>query len=429
MNRLIKRFGPGSKQFKTRALTLTTLALLTKAVPGVAQGKATQWIGITNPSSFDRTGEVIAIKRSLLTTGQQTLTPQVKQGKAVLISQIVDKDGDGIWDELLVEISLAPRAKDKLRIEWVADDKAASFPTVADVRLSLRSDTKTPSPDIAKATHGRGFTQNIAKPYYQLEGPGIENDKVAFRAFFDVRNGKDIYGKIVDTPVLKYVGVGASWHELQPWGMDIFRTGSSLGAGGLAVKEDKKLYRLGDADTATFTALYEGPLQAAFGLRFKGWDVGKGKGSGSETISMTKGNFYYQNDVDLSLNSLQNLIVGIADFGKGNVVYKAHNNGFSSLSTYGPQAEGTGTKLGVAVLFPSADYVEHKTTDTASAVPNTTYVALKHKGKKTVCFFAGWEKTDARFSTEAGFQTYLQEASERLAHPVQLKIINHKPSN
>lgn len=48
-----------------------------------------------------------------------------------------------------------------------------------------------------------------------MEVPGIENDKVAFRAFFDYRNSKDIYGKIVDTPTLERVGVGSGWHELQ----------------------------------------------------------------------------------------------------------------------------------------------------------------------------------------------------------------------
>jgi len=61
----------------------------------------------------------------------------------------------------------------------------------------------------------RGFVQNIANPVYQMEGPGIENNKVAFRSFFDKRNGKDIYGKLITTPILDQVGLTESWHILQ----------------------------------------------------------------------------------------------------------------------------------------------------------------------------------------------------------------------
>lgn len=428
MNGLIKRFGFSSRKTRPVGLTVATLCLAGKAGLAFAPGKITQWMVVTNPSSFSRMGEVIAVKRTVFANTRRQLLPQVKKGTTVLISQVVDSNGDGVWDEVLVEVTLPPHAKDTLQIEWVAEAKTAPFPAFTNVRLSLRSDSGTPSPDIPKAVHLRGFTQNIAKPYYQMEGPGIENDKVAFRAFFDVRNGKDIYGKTVDTPVLEQVGVGASWHELQPWGMDVFHTGASLGAGGLAVAENGKIYRLGDADTATYEALYKGALGAAFRLRFSGWDVATKKESGTETVSMTKGNFYYKNEIALNLNSFQHLLAGIANFGIANVVYKKHNATFSSISTYGPQAEGTNTNLGVAILFPSADYVHHRTADSSSSIPNTSYVELKPstQNKKTIYFFAGWEKTDARFSTGEGFRQYLQESAERLAHPIRVKIINQK---
>ena len=391
--------------------------------------KGAQWLVITNTTAMERTGEVIAIKRVLLGK-ENSLIPQIKKGTIILTSQLIDKDNNGDWDELLVEINLAPYTKDTLQIEWVNAKDAVAFPVYTGVRLSLRSDTETPSPQIKKEVRLRGFTQNIAKPYYQMEGPGIENNKVAFRTFFDARNGKDIFGKIVDTPVLYRVGVGRSWHDLQPWGMDIFHTGNSLGAGGLAVEEQDKIYRLGDADTATFTSMYEGPLSAAFCLNFKGWDVGTGKGDGSETIAIIKGTFYYKNEIALDLNKLQQLVAGIANFGTDKVVYKKQASTFSSLSIYGAQAEGTNTKLGVAILFPTADYVTHNTTDSASSIPNTSYISLRPSanGKTTIYFFACWEKTDSRFSTEQGFEEYLDVSAEALAHPIQVRVINQKLS-
>lgn len=380
---------------------------------------------ITNTASFKRINEVITLQRAKLGKISNDLFPLVKKQNKVFISQTIDKNADGYWDELLIEISLAAHSTDTLQLSWVKKEQQIAFETRTNVRLSLRSDTNTPSPEINSAQHGRGFTQNIAKPVYQLEGPGIENDKVAFRAFFDSRNGKDIYGKVVETPVLDKVGVGASWHTMQPWGMDILKVGNSLGAGGLAVAESGGIYRLGDADKATFRALYEGPLQAAFQLDFTNWDVAKSKRNGNETVSITKGAFCYKNAISLALTDAQTLLAGIANFGIDRVMLKKHNATFSSISTYGNQAEGTGTNLGLAMLFATDDYVKNETAAPVSSIPNTSYVALKPSKnyKKTIYFFACWEKTNPLFSTQQGFADYLQKTAEIVANPVQVKTM------
>ncbi len=395
---------------------------------GFVLSVSAQSIIVANPAPFARINEVVAIERNFFGKAKMGLYPVVKEKNKILVSQVIDENNDDVWDELLIEIDLGPHIKDTLEISWVAKEQQRRFKKITNVQLSLRSDTDTPSPEINHAVRIRDFSQNIAKPFYQMEGPGIENDKVAFRVFFDSRNSKDIYGKTVDTPVLERVGVGAGWHTLQPWGMDIFHTGNSLGAGGLAVEENKKIFRLGDADTSNFMVLYEGALKAAFGLDFKNWDVATGKKSGSETISLTKGDFYYKNVIRVGLNKNQHLIAGIANFGIDKIGYKKHNAVFSSVSTYGKQVEGTDTKLGVAILFSSDQYINHLTTDTASIIPSTTYVTLKPSadGKQVIYFFACWEKTDKRFETQQGFDNYLQQAAESLAYPVQIKMIVKK---
>lgn len=385
-----------------------------------------QTLIFTHTAPFDRPNEVVALQRNQLGSIGDDLVPLVKKQDEILVTQLIDKNVDGRWDELLVAISLAAHSSDTVQLSWVKKELIPAFKQLTNVRLSLRSDTDVPSAEINSAEHGRGFTQNIAKPFYQMEGPGIENDKVGFRAFFDNRNGKDIYGKVVEAPVLDKVGVGASWHIMQPWGMDVLKVGNSLGAGGLAVVEKGEIYRLGDADKATFQTLYKGPLQAAFQLKFTNWDVAKSKRNGSETVSITKGAFYYRNDISLALTDAQTLLAGMANFGTDNVVYKKHNAAFSSISTYGNQAEGTGTKLGLAILFPADDYVENQTATPSSPIPNTSYVALKpaKNYQKTIYFFACWEKTSLIFSSQQGFVDYLQKTAQVLANPVQVKIIN-----
>lgn len=120
---------------------------------------------------------------------------------------------------MLLEVALAASARDTLSLEWVRAAQQPAFDKLTNVRFSQKTKTTRPEQEITFLKRSRGFTQNIADPVYQMEGPGIENDKVAFRAFFDQRNGKDVYGKIRPAPVLEEVGVTGNWHTLQPSGL------------------------------------------------------------------------------------------------------------------------------------------------------------------------------------------------------------------
>jgi len=405
-------------------LLLVCIALLAQYSEASKRKNVVSSITINNPSGLVRHKEIISINRKELETGKDHLFPLVQMNRKALISQITDTNNDDVWDVLLVEVSLAAYATEILQISWTIIPSAAAKLST-NVRLSLRSGTDKPFAEINDTVRYRGFKQNTARPFYQMEGPGIENDKVAFRSFFDYRNGKDIFGKITPEMVLEKVGVGVSWHNLQSWGMDILKVGNSLGAGAIAVKEKDDIYRIADADTSSFKVLYKGPLQAAFKLDFKNWDVAKSKMNGRETILMSKGDFFYKNEIELKLRNRQQLISGIANFIGAPLMVKHYPGGFSSIATYGKQAEGTATNLGLAIMCSSASYVTSATTDSASNIPNTSYVALKAKDTTTIYFFACWQQTDTRFSSIAGFQDYLEQTAARLANPIQI-LINRK---
>ncbi len=411
--------------FQRLKISATSLFLLTLVI-AFSMEPGEQLITINNPLAVGRNNEVITIKRNLFGNVPSHLFPLVKKNNARCVTQTLDVNNDGRWDELLIEVSLAANSTDTLQVSWVKKSELPLFQKRTNVQLSERSDNAIPSLEINQAIRYRGFTQNIAKPFYQMEGPGIENDRVAFRSFFDYRNGKDIYGKIVDTPILERVGVGASWHEMQYWGKDILKVGNSLGAGALAVEDNQQIIRLGDADTTTFNVLYEGPLQASFVLDFKQWDVANGKQNGTETISISRGNYFYKNDITLSLSRLQYLVVGFANFGIDRLAYSVYNKMFSAVSTFGKQADGTNTNLGLAIMFPTHEYVRHATTDSSSPVSNTSYVSLNPSSKKTIYFFACWEKTDQLFATKQGFTNYLQQTADLLANPINIKMIYKK---
>lgn len=379
-------------------------------------------IAVINESSKNRNGEIISLHRNKLKYPRGNKLPLVRGEDTIKISQIVDMDQDGNWDELLFETNVKAQSSDTFTISWVSKENYPHFKKNTNVRLSLNSKSKKPMPEITDTIRYRGFNQSVSDPLYEMEGPGIENDQIAFRAFFDERNGKDIYGKITDKMILQKVGVKNSWHKLQDWGMDILKVRSSLGAGALGVIKNDSLYRLGDADTTYFHEVREGPLEAVFTLDFKGWTVGNHKSNGQEKIAIRKGNFFYKNEVTIS-DLRDTLISGLAGFAAKKFMYNKYNEEFSSISTYGPQADGSSTLLGLAILFPTKYYAGRDTTNASYRIGNTYYVKLKPHKHTTIYVFACWEKKDKRFSTLAGFEQYLAAVADRLANPLEIKII------
>ena len=70
------------------------------------------------------------------------------------------------------------------------------------------------------------------------EGPGWESQMVGYRLYLDGRNAIDVFGKKTTDMILKQVGRGDDYHQIQPWGMDILKVGASLGSGGFGVHEN-----------------------------------------------------------------------------------------------------------------------------------------------------------------------------------------------
>lgn len=396
-------------------LILQTMKMEGNRIPPAAA------IIIHNDQPFPRHKEVISIGSKQFGKHTTATYPVIMRHGEVSVSQPVDSNKDGIWDSLFLEVTLPPYATDTLTLMWT-DHPPSDEQQVTNVRFSRRSTSGLPEKEITDTFRLRGYVQDISKPTWQMEGPGIENDKVAFRVFFDHRNGKDIYGKLTTTPVLEKVGLQGSWHQLQDWGMDILKTGNSMGAGNFAVREAGADYPLVDADSTVFTQLYEGPLAASFRLDFYNWDAGTIKRKGSEVLTMLKGNYYYTTTLYLSLQKQQTLLQGFAHFYRDSLKVSLHNKRYVSLSTFGKQVEGDASSLGLAIMIPRSSFLgSGKRSDTAK-LPNSCYVQMKTPGSISTLFFAGWERTEARFKDEAGFADYLQEVANRLEHPIRITM-------
>lgn len=392
-------------------------------------------VSFVNPSSFERSDELIVLSRAVI----EKRVGKLPAGSYIIVDirtpivvQHDDLDGDGQWDEAAFLLSFAPGERKKATITV----SPKPFTIKARVRANIhfaKKETAGYGDDLLNETmpaahQPNDFTKNPI-PYYQSEGPAWENDKVAFRSYFDTRNAKDIFGKTTSAMVMDTVGTFGDkyYHHYDPrWGMDVLKVGKSLGAGALALQVKEKgrdtLYRLGGPDmgVVSYQKLANGPVRAIFRITYKGWKAGPQTLDLTEEISIWGGQYFYQNTVTVS-GGKGKMTTGIVNL-KSRQSRTLQKEDCRILYTHDRQSEDS-TLLGMGII------VRKKEFDSFSAAPNTgegitqTYtVAMKEKARPFVYrFAAGWERTDPRFANAPYFEELLAAEAVKWSHPVKIK--------
>lgn len=187
---------------------------------------------ITNPIAVERKDELVMLKRTDIekSLDQKDFASITLQSEGVTqLVQYLYPGNNAAWDKIAFLCSFKPNETKAftLLLQNDASTKTDTTQPLAHVRM------KPIKPD---STFGESVTY-AAMPYqnpptdfskhrlpsYLTEGPGWENDKVAFRLYFDMRNTVDIYGKRIPAMVMDTVGANpaSSYHNLSNWGMDI----------------------------------------------------------------------------------------------------------------------------------------------------------------------------------------------------------------
>jgi hypothetical protein len=346
------------------------------------------------------------------TTGLPVMVKDM-QGK-LLPSQCDDMNGDGRWDELVFLCDLGAGESRKLIFEPV---EATAYP-VFDTRTHLRfcranEPYDTAWGDLRMKTNDTKFTI----PVYQMEGPAWENDIVAFRNYYDARNGIDIYGKRVHDMVLDSVGLnGRNYHELAAWGMDILKVGNSLGAGAIAIGIGDSLYRVGPCEEGRFRLISQGPVRTIFELAYRNVPAGDRLYSVKQQISIYAGDDFYRNNVQVDgLKGDEELVTGIVDL-YALAADQAEVGNMRIMSTWGKQSM-IDDVLGMAVIFPSSEFKRFwEASVNGSGIVNTHLVSLAlSAGKPTqYAFLAAWELQDEKLKDKGYFGEVVKQAAGKL---------------
>lgn len=383
---------------------------------------------LSNPSSFERQKEPLYLSYyDLGLTLNDTRTPllAVLRNDSLVPSQAVDSDGDGRKDGLLALVDLAPSASASLRVVSDARYGNERFPKLTQAVLARKTGgewrPRKDKPELMEYVGGKFEDVDSFSPPPQhtdhsqlirIEGPGIESDKVGYRVYLDWRNGFDIFGKRVSTPVLQNVGQDGfeSYHHLADWGMDILKVGESLGIGGFGFWDGKKVQLVSKVDGWDARVIENGSLESAFQIKYRGWSIDSKKLDLTARFAMTGGS----RAVHVRLNAseaLKNLTIGVVKHPETERISgptELTSTAYTYLASWGKQSLNQDL-LGMAVLFQKGA-LSSQEDDSAN------YAAvMKPEGNELDYYFlAAWQGETGGVENRQDFVQSLEQEVEKL---------------
>lgn len=395
---------------------------------------------ITNPIAAERNDELIMLKRADI---EKSLGNKVASGirlqseNATQYIQYIYPGNNAEWDNIVFLCSFKPNETKAFTLTVNKTGSPYGNTPIARAHVRMKP-IKADSTFDKSVTHAKMPYQNpptdFSKhrlPPYLTEGPGWENDKVAFRLYFDTRNTVDIYGKRIPGMVMDTVGANPanSYHDLSNWGMDILHVVKSLGAGSLAIAtkdENGKdtLIRLGgnDIQKETYQQLADGPLYAAFEMNYQ-WRINGRPVTVKQDISIWGGQYFYESKVTVTgAPQGARLVTGIADFYQ-NKVDSMRVDSAAVLLSFGKQSENK-DKLGMAVMLPQKSFAAFSEAPKINSDVMETHLAEQNiiDGKPlTFRFYSCWSKTDEQFASLGYFRQFLKDEALKFSEPLVIK--------
>lgn len=398
---------------------------------------------LTNPSAFARPDSSVTVSFSDLGLAQVPTALSVWRGQQQIASQLIDSDGDGTLDSLFAIADFAAGEQQDWQVRPTAGSLVVSARAYAEISQKVGGQWQ------GKVYQGGTFqnVQQLSPPpqytdhseYIRYEGPGIESDKVAYRIYLDWRNGFDIFGNLTGKPVLSQIGHDgySSYHQMQPWGMDLLKVGKSLGAGGFGYWDGKAVQGVARLQGHRATIHQAGPLFASLSIDYQQWQVAGRTLNARALLSMQAGSRLLHNQITLSAPSsgepLDNLVIGLGKLPEtqlieGSLEISGHQ--YSYLATFGKQSLNNDL-LGMALFYKKGDLTKRSSDEHSQvAVLELTGLPPAAPGQKNAArkvdyyLLAAWQGEPGGIQTQAEFEQYLRQQAEVLDRPLRLKISN-----
>ncbi len=376
-------------------------------------------IEIKNNSSLKRIDEIVEIDLSKISFSSNNLAAYCNSVK--LSSQFVDDNSDGRVDSFLFLINLKPNEKKIVRIKAV--EEKSKFQQRAHAEISEKIDYK-----LVDGVYTGGKFVNVKRTktpeghrdhnlYYKCEGPCWESDKVGYRFYLDQRNRNDIFGKKVNDMVLPRIHDinNKAYHNMENWGMDIFKVGNSLGIGSFAAYINNTVIQITKTDSIISLVNNDGPILASVSTKYFGWQVEDKKLDVNSLLSISAGSRLTKVKQITSENNI-NYCTGIAKHDNTEFIKSDNNNEWNYIALWGKQTV-INNNLGIAIFF-------RKVNNPFITEDKLNHIVVLELNKNDIVYYfaACWEHEKNGITTKEEFIKYLEYETLKLNNPLSIKV-------
>ena len=364
-----------------------------------------KYIVVKNSLALERSFETVALTKEILNVNDlNNLGIKDVKSNELLITQLVDLDGDGEMDQLLFQPQLLPTSEKKYEVVIISEKR------------------KTKSEDLCYSRFVPERTDDYA----------WENNKVAFRTFGPkaqkmiedaipggtLSSGIDAWLKKVEYPIINKwyakndIRPGA-YHEMSPEGLDNFHVGSSRGVGSTAVKKDADYYI--SKNYTNWKTITTGPIRTSFVLNYADWDANGQVISEKKNISLDYGSNLTKYEIDVKGTDV--ISAGLTLHENDGVITESVNKGW--ISYWEPHGD---SELGTAIVATKGNMVTSEYYVTPLQDRSNLYAQLKVTNNKVEYYSGyGW-KESGQFPTKTSWENYLNDFAQKINTPLVVVI-------
>jgi hypothetical protein len=360
-------------------------------------------VTVTNPIAVGRQGETIALTLDELIkvapTIDLTKTVVVDGAGKVVLSQLVDVNGDDKPDEIVFQTNLSPSETKTFGVR-IAERVSANQP---DYKVYGR---------FVRERHD-DFAWENDRVAHRMYGPDLETWKTDPLT----SSGVDVWVKRVPKLVVNEWYMTDNYHQDHGEGADFYAVGKSRGCGGLGIWSGDKL--LVSKNFTGSRVLANGPIRLVFELTYAAWDAAGTHVAETKRVTLDAGTYFNRFESTFATKGRPSKAglsvgIGIAKHPGGVVEVDAPA---AWMRTWEPLNGGKSGNLGCAIVLPPGSHAEAQQTDlefllvtpAPKSGPLTYYVGTAWNTATPIADAAAWTK-------EA------QLLSNRLANPVRVSL-------
>ena len=246
-----------------------------------------------------------------------------------------------------------------------------------------------------------------------------ENDKIAFRMYGpalqatgEISSGIDVWVKSNSELIIDKWYKTDDYHVDHGEGLDYYKVGPTLGAGGIAPTANGKLFY--SKNWATYKIITTGNLRTVFELSYNPWLFDGKEITETKRITLNAGSQLNQVEVTYKSNNLDTISVVIGILKRSGKGVSALNEKLGYISYWEPTNTNFGTTA-IGLVVPGnlgMSLLENHFTAFGKAVNNTPF--RYYQG-------ACWDKA-GEFVNDQSWEKYLKEFALKLETPLKISI-------